>query len=296
MPIATQTSSTSSIDLDEFVAAIERKVRPGDVDSIVGLSEDLRRLANNPRLLLEPLQKLATGWDSEGPEQRGSTQGIALAEGASYFVRAMVWPIAADVAAGRAFVETGFEQAHDHNYDLLTIPHIGPGYTTEIFEFDPAHVAGIVGEKVELRALGRHSVTPGTTMLYRASRDVHTQELPPELTVTINVMIHNPDAHRDQYLFNPPTGEIIGYPSFQASSRLAALLGIASSFNTEALRGKIRTIAQSHPSTRTRWDATCALAAAAPGEAAAIWEQAAEDRNPTIKAQARRRLEELRGG
>jgi hypothetical protein len=91
---------------------------------------------------------------------------------------------------------------HDHNFAFLTGGYHGPGYTTILFEYDEAQVVGLPGEPVAIRPCGRAALPRGAMMLYEPSRDIHYQEHPAELSISINVVVPGQYQEHDQFLFD----------------------------------------------------------------------------------------------
>ena len=93
--------------------------------------------------------------------------------------------------------------AHDHNFSFLTVGYLGPGYETDIYEYDYDSVEGYVGEKVEMQFLEKVRFAAGMAMYYRASRDLHIQHPPSEMTIPLNLLIQPPEVRlREQYEFD----------------------------------------------------------------------------------------------
>lgn len=71
----------------------------------------------------------------------------------------------------------------------MTVGYYGPGYETELYQYNPKEVNGYVGETVELEHLGRTKLPNGRVMVYREKVDVHTQFPPAQLSVSLNLMV-----------------------------------------------------------------------------------------------------------
>ncbi len=173
----------------------------------------------------------------------------------------------------------------------MTVNYLGPGYETEIYEYDFEKVEGYVGEAVDIRFLEKVRFGTGTAMLYRASRDVHVQYAPTELTITLNLMVVQPEVRmRDQYYFDLATRTIAAYPPELAASSRAALLSLAGHLGNGNTAQLLSDLAAHHPCRRTRLTAFEALSRQQPSEVAAIWTRASTDQAPLVANAARRRL------
>jgi|GEM_PF-2551731 len=94
-----------------------------------------------------------------------------------------------------------YGEAHDHNFDFWTVNFFGSGYRTRLYSYDYATISGINGETVALNFHGERGLTPGITMFYYRSRDVHIQYPPRDLSVSLNLIVQ-PSTPLHQYEFN----------------------------------------------------------------------------------------------
>lgn len=293
LTIPVQTNRSAS--LDEYLDHIETAVDLRDAASVAASAEMLAALANDRELVVRALNKLVE------TQFRGATQSSAqslfLGRGKGFYVRANIWPSAADVASGRLYQDQfSYDIAHDHNYDFLTVPYYGPGYVTEIHEYDPDSIVGYPDEPVDLRFLERTRLEPGRAMLYRASRDVHVQFPPEDLSISLNLMLEESSAgRRDQFYFNIPAKRLVGFAAEQDSSRRVTMVRIAGFAGDGETRNLLVDLSRRHPCRRTRIEAFDSLVRLAPSEAASVWEQACRDADPLVARTARARLTALTG-
>lgn len=267
-----------------------RKVDLRDEDSVAATAPMLRALSNDRGLVVRELNRLIK--TQFRGEVSPSAQVIYLGRGDGFFVRANIWPSMADVSSGRVYQDQfSYHVAHDHNYDFMTVGHHGPGYVTEIYEYDFERIEGVIGEPVDIRFLERKLFTRGMVMLYRASRDLHIQYPPEDLSITLNLMIHSPEVQaRDQYFFDLERRVISDYSSESDGSRRAAVLTMAAQLGDGDTRQLLEDLAMSHPSRRTRLTAWQSLVQLEPARAESIWERAARDPAPVVVHAARSHL------
>lgn len=292
MAITVPCRSTQTVSLDEYIEFVSRKVNLSKEDDIAASAPMLRALANDRTLIVDRLNRLvANAFDRESVP---SAQAIFLGQGDNFYVRANIWPSSADVAGGRLYQERfAYNEAHDHNFSFLTVNHMGPGYETDIFEYDNEKVAGYVGEPVDLSFLERVKLSSGMVMLYRASRDVHIQHPPEELTVTLNLIVSLPEIRlRDQLFFDLQSKTIADFPSETDSSKRVSLLRLAGYLGDGNSHQLLIDLARKHPCRRTRLAAYEALTQQAPENKQSIWESACDDSAPLVREMARRRLQE----
>jgi hypothetical protein len=274
------------VSLDEFIDHVHSHVDLRDQDSIAAAAPMFRGLANDRGLVVSRInQQVKERFRSRTV---ASAQAIFLGSGREFYLRANVWPSHADIASGRVYQDQfSYNLWHDHNYNFMTVGYHGPGYVTEIHEYDHDKLEGFPGEKVEFRFLERTLFGPGMVMLYRASRDVHIQLPPEDLSVSLNFMISTPDVRtRDQYFFDMDSSTLADYPAELDGSRRVSVLQMAAHVGNEDTRQLLDDLARSHPCRRTRLAAWEAQAQLRPGDAARIWGTAARDREPLVSQSA----------
>lgn len=293
MALTIPCSTTSVASLSEYLEYIERKVNLRDVDSVAASAPLLSALANDRTLVVKKLNERIDSFLTEGTIP--SAQSILLGSGQNFYVRANIWPAMADMANGRAYQDHfAYNFAHDHNYTFLTVGYLGPGYETEIYEYDYDKVEGFVGEPVEMRFLEKIKFSAGMTMLYRASRDLHIQYPPEELAITLNLMVSLPETRvREQYCFDVVKRVISSYPNeLQGSGRtwFVTMAGFVGNGDTQQL---LTDLAKRHPCRRTRLAAFSALCRLQPQHETEVWALAADDPASLVANTARRQLRNL---
>lgn len=295
MALTLPSQTTEILGIDDYIAEIEARVALDDPESLAASAPLLRALANDRTLVLNALNKQVENTFRSGVIP--SAQSLFLGEGRNFFVRANIWPSTADVAAGRVYQDQfAYNIAHDHNFTFMTVSYLGPGYETDIYEYDYEKVEGTIGEPVELRFLEKVKFARGMVMLYRANRDAHIQYPPQELTITLNLMVADPAlSGRDQFYFDLERRVISGYPAEQDSSKRVSVVAMAGVLGNGDTRQLLEDLAQRHPCRRTRLTAFEALVQQAPADAAGIWARATADPAMLVASAARRNLKALGG-
>ena len=280
----------------ECIAALaESGFEPGDEESLLHAARWLRRLGNNPDFLAERL--LAELKARHGRDDTVSAYGPQVVmlspPRAEFFLRANIWPSRDEhmfrASGARSFV---YELPHDHNFDFLTVGYFGPGYWSDYWEYDYEAVVGAVGEKAGLRFVERSRLEPGKLMHYRAHRDVHSQQPPDALSVSLNVM-HPGRANGclDQYRFDVEKDEIAAVLSPGASE---VFLRIAVGLGCEEAHDLAERFARGHPSDRMRLTALDAQAGVFdPAARDELWRRAESSGSRLVALEARRRREAL---
>jgi hypothetical protein len=294
MALTIPCTTSRTISIDDFTEYVRREVDLRDENSIASAAAKLRELANDRNLIVRKLNRLVEAAFKSGA--LASTQAILLSRTDDFLVRANVWPSTADIAAGRVFQQDQFSYniAHDHNFTFLTVNYDGPGYETDIYEYDSI-VEGYVGEPVDLRFLEKVRFGSGMVMLYRANRDAHIQYPPKEMTVTLNLVVTTPDVRlREQFAFDLQKKVLLGYPPDHEGSRRVSIIEMAAHIGNMDTVPLLADLSNKHPCRRTRLAALEGLERLAPEQGVKAWEKAASDSAPLVARTARKRLELLK--
>ena len=281
------------VSLDDYVGHIKSRVNFQDVESIQTSAPMLRALANDRTLVLNQLNQAVEN-NFKGIYLR-SAQAFVLARTEEFVVRAAIWPPSASVATGRVYQEQfSYDLAHDHNFSFMTVNYLGPGYDTDIYEYDYEKVIGYVGEPVDIRFLEKKRFGPGSVMLYRGSKDLHIQHPPPELTITLNLMWAPADVRiHEQFIFDVDRKIISGYAGDGDANKRISLLTMAGYLGDSNTQELLADLARRHPCRRSRLAAYEALVRLTPSQASAIWERACGDPAPLVEREAREKLAKL---
>ena len=293
MALIIHCETSDVLPLDEYIDYIATEVDFDDVDSIAASAPKLRALANDRELVVRHLNDQIKG--AARGEVFPSAQSIFLARGKRFYVRANIWPSSADIAQGRVYQDHfAYHLPHDHNYSFMTVGYHGPGYVTEVYEYDHDKVEGYIGEQVDFRYLDTTLFTAGMVMLYRASKDMHIQYPPEDLSISLNLMTSNPDVlTRDQFLFDNDKRTLARFPSGLEGSRRVSVIEIAGHLGNADTEDMLQTLAAVHPCRRSRLTAYESLEKLAPTRSAEIWELAVKDGERLVSNAARRRLDGL---
>ncbi|AAW73405.1 putative ISXo8 transposase [Xanthomonas oryzae pv. oryzae KACC 10331] len=153
-----------------------------------------------------------------------------LVAGRGFFLRANIWTPLKLSENFRSQEERVFSyrNTHDHNFHFMTVGYHGPGYETNLYQYDPSRVRGYIGEVVELESLGRTMLQVGRVMVYREKVDVHTQFPPEQLSVSLNLMVTKKrECEPDQYFFDPSDGRIVEMPQIALVHKRASIVALA---------------------------------------------------------------------
>lgn len=267
--------SDAMMSLDDYMAFVADEVDVLDIEDVIESCWALRRLANERDFVLDKVhEKLMSYWDMRDeplsvPKSRSLPQSIILATHPDFYVRANVWlPLAGDTRKGSGARSLySYDIAHDHNYHLATVGYYGPGYVTELFEYDHYAVDGYWGEALHLPERGEYQLTPGRVMVYEAGVDVHIQRPPDDISVSLNLMC-TPFEHvlwQQQYIFDARRKKIIGGSGDRTSERLFLLDIVKHVHNANSVQ-LLEDFVTGHPCPRTKAQALAALETICPAE------------------------------
>ena len=280
-----EATDTESMSLAEFLDHAERDLRICDTESLAAAAPAFKRLLNNRSLLRDFIEAELQQWRDGRDDHEYFNHTIVLARRPQFFVRANMW-IAPDPARAlptRDDPGFGYLYPHDHNFAFLTGGYHGPGYTTCLFDYDEARVAGIPGECVDITPRGRSTLERGAMMLYEPSRDIHYQEHPAQLSISLNVVVPARYTERAQYLFDVDRGriDVVLAPSSARGTTPCAIAAEVGDATTTELLWEVMHSTAADPRVRVE-------AAAALGETALDQLRGASD--PRVRELARARV------
>lgn len=296
MAITIPGHSERVVTIEEYLDYVSTQVDLLDLDSVADSAPLLRGLAQDRELVVRRINEQVLGLFRHNAA--ASAQVVFLGEGDGFYVRANIWPSTADIASGRIYQDQfSYHLFHDHNYHFMTVGYSGPGYLTDIYEYDHDRLTGEIGEKVDFRHLESVHFTAGMVMLYRRSRDAHIQYPPDDLSISLNLMIASPgDRLRDQYFFDIETRTLAEHSQQMEGSHRVSIIELAGHAGNEDTCEALQDLAARHPCRRSRLSSFQSLERLLPGESERLWRLAARDREPLVANFARRRLDALSAG
>lgn len=290
MPRDIEAGAMPAIELGDLVERLSQPdFDPTDEDCFASFGPWLAALARNRTFLgTIAVAELKDRLSGQRATNRYSAQVVMLQPPTGrFFIRANFWP-GNDDAVMRDSGPSAFLYGvpHDHNFSFLTVGYVGPGYWSDYYEYDHEQAVGRVGEKIDLRAVGRSRLAEGRVMLYRAHRDVHNQWPADAFSVSLNVMeVSERQGWTDQYRFDVDKGEISGILN---AAPATALLALAAHLGGNG-RDLLDHVATTHPVCRTR---LAAIEATATIEGAQSWARWSGDPSRLVRETARLRLGE----
>lgn len=245
MPLEIQVPfDQTSIELEEYVDLIKsNKYDFSSQDDIIDSAKYLNQLNNNKGLLInsmcEQLKEIDTfqQFNSYGP------QVFIIFGSKKYFLRMVAWNTLSKVEL--SIENFKYDMCHDHNFDLLTIGHFGPGYDSRCYTYEYDQIMGLIGEEVDMQDERIYTLSEGKIFLYRAKKDIHIQLPPKNLSVSLNMIPRNPRLFRPQYEFDESKHCIARYIQVAETELIVKIAGLSGSVNAiEPLYSILKT----HPS------------------------------------------------
>lgn len=286
-------AETGMFSVEEFVACYEdARIDTSDPSSLIEAAPLLAALARNKSFLADTIvAELESDLNFQMANNGYSSQVIMLQSQPNYMIRANLWPSPMDEIYRQNRPETFFYNVpHDHNFNLLTVGYLGPGYESDEYCYDYDMVDGYPGEELRLRFEERRRLNEGDIVLYRAGQDVHNQ-LPPEaLSISLNIVDASPEVFfREQYVLESDVRHLRCVVSHRCNPALFSVAAIAGG---DEARARLEHIFRNHDSDFVRMQALIALAGAAPDDAetAAVLAQGLDQPSTVLREWSRRQL------
>ena len=134
----------------------------------------------------------------------------------------------------------------------MTTAYSGPGYESELYEYDRSKIRGEINEKVDLRFVERLNFKTGDLMAYRALNDAHIQHPPSDISVTLNLVTKSRSiGAKRQYLFDVRTNTILSTVE-NLEERAGRFLEMAPHLGDANTAELLLDLARKHPSDAIR--------------------------------------------
>ena len=219
------------MDLEEYVTFVHENVDFGDFDCLCETAWALKALANNRVFLAQAAnQQLRDCLDGK-KSPYFTANSIVFVRDEYYRIRANIWaPLSKDPRKSKLEApQYSYYNCHDHNFHFVTTAYSGPGYVSDLYEYDRSLVRGENNERVDLRFVERLLFQHGDLMAYRAFNDAHIQQPPVDVSVTLNLVTFAPSIKdKRQYRFDVETSTIITGGVENSDERAGKFLEMAS--------------------------------------------------------------------
>lgn len=278
----------ASINLDEYIDFCESHPEMKSPEAAIEYADRLKQLCNNRYFFTDYLNRELKDLNQFQKDNDFKPPTFVLHYGSYFAVRAVVWLPMSELAADELL---SYFDGHDHNFDFLTCSFYGSGYRTVIYDYDHSQVSGYIGEKVELNFLEDTDFPNGKMMYYFASKDVHTQYPPDDLSISVNLILPRPGEPKLQYFFDVEKQTIIGHVN-ELSQRNPIFKTIETIGDDNSVDLMLR-IASKHPCFRTRalaWQTLLRMKAGSQE----FYERAMNDGHPYVHQIVRNTVEPIR--
>jgi hypothetical protein len=223
----TPPASDHTISLEEFTARCDHSLRPGNESSIAALAPDFAAFARNKSEFANYFcNEIATGayapkFDTIGTSYSDQCSIIARREG--YYIRVASWDRPISRGGDKLWDERYFSYdfAHHHNFTLLTVGLLGPGYVTENFWLDTTPRDLLPNERVTIERRQDQMLAEGSVLMYRQWHDIHIQRPPAAFSLSLNLIVDGPPM--PQYCFDVHEGKVLQQIGGKDIAKLRAL-------------------------------------------------------------------------
>lgn len=217
-----------TISITEFNTLVYSQRENNDIDSIWSLREAFAALARNKEWILGALHDLAISPKADFLSAQLPTSYNLFACD-RFIIRINVWLPEKDNPETAQFENFlgSYDFPHDHNFQLLTANVFGPGYDTNVCQYDRTAIVGEIGEKVPISKLVKHRLGANKVFLYEKTHDIHNQLPPDEISMSLNYMpLSECDRYLSQYAFSldGQTATIVGTPATTESREKTFLM------------------------------------------------------------------------
>lgn len=291
MAITLSSSSQESVSVEDYIDFVDANLNPDDLDSVCSHADVFGALLNNRSLMTDSLNDELSGWRDFQTNNDYSAQTFILGRSSRFVIRANVWaPPAARNSEEREWEDRfyAYRLPHDHNFSFLTGGYYGSGYETTLYEYDPTTIVGNVGERVDLTFLEKTRLPKGKIMLYRASRDIHSQEHAEDFSISVNLLFVRPqDSLVTQWMFDLEQQTLVA-PLQNRAAAQSMLCEVARHVGDQRTIALLDDLSNHHPNPRFRFHTLDVLSDLS-GDAT-IWERGLRDVHPYVREQVEARL------
>lgn len=211
-------SSPGTITFLDFLDYVKAKVPLDTEEKIEDCVAPLVALSNSAKpLIQEIVTKFLHNFTAEASAIVDYlSNSIVLFEQHDHLVRLNLWRPLPPRSRFNAFNGRmyAYGYPHDHDFDLLTVGALGPGYETDIFQYDRSRVSGFPGEAVSTELKGRFRLLPQSVLFYEQSKDIHIQYPCDKLSVSINLISQSRVKGGGQFVFDSEGTHVRGIPEY----------------------------------------------------------------------------------
>jgi len=262
-------SVAQTMELEDYEAFVQDNVDFGDFDCLCETAWALKALANNRKFLAQAANLKLRDYLEGKPTDYFTANSIVFLRDRFHTVRANIWaPLNTDPRRAKFEVpQFSYYNCHDHNFHFVTAAYSGPGYESELYEYDRSKVRGEPDERVDLQFVERLLFQQGDLMAYRAFNDAHVQHPPKDVSVTLNLVTTTPSImDKRQFCFDVENSTIIAGGVENSHERTGRFLEMASHLGDPNTIELLFDLARRHPTDAIRRAAHDQLQAMLPAD------------------------------
>ncbi len=204
-------SKCESISLKQYIEFITHELDLTDQDKIIESAPMMQALCVDNYWLFETINNyLKEGYKGNNYHKRTTSNSFVLkGDDSRFLLRANVWLPESNNCSkevSKKLFATDFY--HDHDFDLLTAGAYGTGYQSDFFEYDYSEILGVKGEVIDVTPIGRQGLAKSSSIFMYANKDIHTQHLPSDLSVSINLMVRRESGKQFSFNINGNSAQI----------------------------------------------------------------------------------------
>jgi hypothetical protein len=266
------------MELSEYKEFVEANVDVLDYDCICETAWALKALANNRRFFGDEINRSLVAFMDGRPFKGHTSNSVVFYNCRDYGIRANIWLPLNEDPIRRLHEATfyGYSGYHDHNFHLVTAGYFGPGYDSDLYEYDRGELKGDPGDVVDLTYKGRIRLAVGDVITYKAFHDIHAQEPPSDVSVSLNLRVHPPELEKRRLFFFDVEAGTVMSPVSNGDERFANYVRMARYLFDENTIEPLLTLAKCHPADAVRRTALEELVALRPNDRNYFATQAAE--------------------
>lgn len=292
MAIVLKLENEDRLSLQEFIDHLQSTFDLEEADSLIGVAPHFRALANNPDAVAGHFNaEIRRMLDRNGESARPSSS-LVFARGRNFSLQATIWmPDTFAEPLHSLSLAAGVRGAHNHNFNVMSIGHVGPGPFVDLYSFNGADCRGDIGERVDLRFTERVRLDKTRAVICRETVDVHAHAAPESLSVSISLCIFN-DATQilDRLTFDTQTSAIRGHVESADNYRRASIVRLAGEVGDQRTLDLFDALLRRSPCWRTReaaLTATSRLRSVGIAERRRVIGRVLKDSNESVRQRAR---------
>jgi hypothetical protein len=207
MALTWDIEDTNPISLTDVIAIFEARGRhPLSGFDLSESASILRRLYNDRRSICEFIDRNYRNF-LQFDRADYAPDAIVIHRGKHFLVRAVIW-LPDGIKGQRSNVRD--IRTHDHNFNFMTLGLLGPGYETEVWEYEYKTEKNLTGTDVPVHGHQLLRLGEKRVFYFRKSIDIHRQIPPRSFSVSLNIMELAEQANM-QFEFADPIAEVTSH-------------------------------------------------------------------------------------